>query len=237
MSNTYFRFKQFTVHQDKCAMKVSTDACILGAWVEIAADTQKILDIGTGTGLLTLMMAQRSEGAVIHGIELDEAAAQQAFENVQSSPWKDRIEIINADATTYEFTQQYELIVSNPPFFNNSLLGSNAQRNNARHTLTLTYQHVFDIISKNLSIGGAAVILLPVEGLSDWQKILVAHGWHIATMLEIHPRTGAEANRVICVCKQGIMDACKTQHLFIREAGNEYTDTFQQLMQSYYLDK
>lgn len=236
MSNTYFRFKQFTVHQDKCAMKVSTDACILGAWAPVSTDVKMILDIGTGTGLLTLMLAQRSD-AEIHGIELDDLAAGQALENIQQSLWRGRIEIIHGDATTYQFPGKYDLLISNPPFFNNSLLGSNAQRNNARHTLTLTYQHVFDIIRDNIAEGGEAVILLPVEGLNTWKDILTANNWHIATLLEIYPKKGAIANRVIGVCKAGQKTDCEVQYLFIRETGNEYTEAFQELLSPYYLDK
>lgn len=101
MSNSWFQFKRFTIHQDRCAMKVSTDACIQGAWTPLKQGVKRILDIGCGTGLLTLMLAQRTESAIIDAIELDEDAALQAKENVQKSPWKDRIKVIQADVRDY----------------------------------------------------------------------------------------------------------------------------------------
>src|SRR5205085_2984467 len=122
-SNSYFQFKQFRVQQEATAMKVSTDACIQGAWTPIEPFVKNVLDIGTGTGLLSLMVAQRNNHILIDAIELDENAAQQATENIHASPWGDRINIVNGDIRNYTFNRQYDLIICNPPFFQNSLLG------------------------------------------------------------------------------------------------------------------
>src|SRR5688500_11779251 len=129
MANQYFQFKQFSIQQDRCAMKVSTDACIQGAWTPIADNVKDVLDIGAGTGLLSLMLAQRNYDIRIDAVELDVEAAQQAKENVASSPWKDRVEVIQADVTQHSFTKLYDMVICNPPFFNNSLLGDTDTRN------------------------------------------------------------------------------------------------------------
>jgi len=236
MSNGYFRFKQFTIHQDRCAMKVSTDACILGAWVDPDGACKRILDIGTGTGLLALMLAQKT-GAVIDAVELDSDAAEQANENVDESPWKDRVNIIQSDVVGYNFQHKYDMIITNPPFFNNSLLGPAEDRNRARHTTTLNYQQLLDVIKDNIADDGEAAILLPVAEFSVWEELLAAHNWQVVKQLNIHPRTGQAANRVVAVCIPGLGKQVEVHELYIRSAGNEYTDEFSALMHPYYLDK
>jgi tRNA1Val (adenine37-N6)-methyltransferase len=121
VANNYFQFKQFTIHQDRCAMKVTTDGCLFGAWIAKQVDGNKlavdnILDIGTGTGLLSLMIAQQSP-AKIDAIEIDKETYEQAKENVAASPWAERINIIHGDAKQLPASQQYDVIVSNPPFY------------------------------------------------------------------------------------------------------------------------
>ena len=133
MSNPYFQFKQFTVWHDKCAMKVGTDGVLLGAWASVQ-NAHKILDVGTGTGLVALMLAQRSlPDADIIALEIDEAAAGQARENVTRSPWKERVEVVQTDFRDYQSSDKFDVIVSNPPYFVDSLECPDQQRNAARH--------------------------------------------------------------------------------------------------------
>ena len=120
MSNPYFQFKQFTIWHDKCAMKVGTDGVLLGAWAE-TENSQKILDIGTGTGLIAIMLAQRYSLSQITAIEIDEAAAAQAKMNIARSPWTKRIQVICNDFSLFRTESKYNLIVSNPPYFVNAL--------------------------------------------------------------------------------------------------------------------
>ena len=142
MSNPYFRFKQFTVWHDRCAMKVGTDGVLIGAWCDVDA-CRRILDVGCGTGLISLMIAQRtSDRTMIEGVEIDAVAAEQAAENTDRSPWKNRLRIHTSDFLDFatSATVRYDHIVSNPPYFEKSLLPEDAARLTARHTGRLTYE-------------------------------------------------------------------------------------------------
>lgn len=216
-------------------MKVSTDACIFGAWLKLQKDTKHLLDVGAGTGLLSLMLAQRDHELQIDAIEFDEQAALQARENVANTPWAERINVIHADAVGYAYKHKYNCIIANPPFFSNSLLGDNEQRNRARHTLSLTYRNLFAIIKSNLTAGGVASVLLPVTGLDNWEAILRENDWFVSTKLLVHPRVGQAANRVVVTCVHNVTSPCSEEHLYIRNADDSYTDEFTTLMQPYYL--
>ena len=120
MANPYFQFKQFTVWHDRCAMKVGTDAVLLGSWIHVE-NAQRLLDVGCGCGLIALMAAQRCPEGKIVAIEIDPDAAQQAKENVQSSPWADRIQVIQEDFAKFTDENKFDVIFSNPPYFANSL--------------------------------------------------------------------------------------------------------------------
>lgn len=237
MSNTYFRFKQFTIHQDSCAMKVSTDACIAGAWTDLQAGTKRVLDIGTGTGLLALMLAQRYKNILIEAIELDSDAAEQAKENVALSSWANRINVIHGDASDFKKGKSYDFIISNPPFFNNSLLSDIEERNMARHTGSLSYANLFSILKNNLSDNGYASILLPVTEHMLWENILLENNWVVCQRLYIYPAVGKPANRIVSICARPSPIIPTEEHLFIRKADGTYTSEFMKLMESYYLDK
>lgn len=237
MSNTYFRFKQFTVHQDRCAMKVSTDACIAGAWTRVPIDAKRVLDIGTGTGLLALMLAQKNPGIIIDGIELDADAAEQARENVIASPWADRVTIIQADASLNLYQDCYDFVITNPPFFNNSLLSHKEQRNMAWHTGSLNYSALFKILNDNLAANGLASVLLPVQEYEIWADILQENNWSVIERLHICPGEAKPANRIVSICTKQEGIAPKDEHLAIRSMNGAYTTEFNKLMQSYYLDK
>lgn len=235
MSNHYFQFKQFTIHQDKCAMKVSTDACIQCAWTPIANDVVHVLDIGTGTGLLSLMLAQRNSNIHIDAIELDADAAMQAQENISTSPWADRVDVMQDDVTAYQFTKQYDMVICNPPFFNNSLLGDDVQRNSVRHTISLSYNSLLTVLQNVLKPTGYAAILLPTAEHEVWQQLLKKSGWGITKLLEVHPKESSGYNRIISLCSKQPMAETEIEKLQIYKQGGGYTEAFTQLLQPFYL--
>jgi tRNA1Val (adenine37-N6)-methyltransferase len=165
LANTFFQFKQFTIHQEQAALKVSTDSCLFGAWVagEVQCgkyEVQSMLDIGTGTGLLMLMLAQQCE-AVIDGIEIDEPSCKDAQRNIQESPWSKRLNLLSGDAREYVFTKKYDLIISNPPFYERDLKSDSKNRNVAMHDDGLKLDELLKIVDKNLTADGLFAVLLP----------------------------------------------------------------------------
>lgn len=234
MSNQYFQFKQFRIEQDKCAMKVSTDACIQGAWTPIYDHVRYVLDIGTGTGLLSLMLAQRNAQVAIDAVELDEQAAAQAKENAVASPFDERINVIHGDAKEYKAERQYDLIICNPPFFQNSLLGDNDKRNRARHTLSFSYADLLHICEANLSEIGYASVLMPYSEYAYWKKLVQSKGWFLAETLLIQPRKEIKTNRAVSVISRNNLNA-EIHTLTIYEQAGVYTETFKQLLGPFYL--
>jgi len=165
MSNPYFRFKQFAVRQENAAMKVGTDGVLLGAWAHVEASS-RILDVGTGTGLIALMLAQRSKAA-IDAVEIDEPSYRQALINVENSPWKTRIALFNESFQDFaqRATRQYDLIVSNPPYFIKSLKSPEMKRTAARHTDWLPQDELLKGIEKLLTPDGLFAGIFPyIEG-------------------------------------------------------------------------
>ncbi len=162
MSNDYFSFKRFTVRHDHCAMKVGTDGVLLGA---TAAGGRRMLDVGTGTGLVALMMAQRFPTARIDAIDIDDAAVTQATENVCASPFANRIKVTRCDIASYHSAEPYDCIVCNPPFFDEALECPDSQRNMARHTASLSFEALMNSCCRLLAHGGCLTIIVPTDKL------------------------------------------------------------------------
>ncbi|WP_276134935.1 tRNA1(Val) (adenine(37)-N6)-methyltransferase [Polluticoccus soli] len=233
MSNNYFQFKQFLVKQDKSAMRVSTDACIQGAWTPIEPVVKHVLDIGTGTGLLSLMLAQRNDSIIIDAIELDEHAADEAKENVAASPFHDRINITQADIREVTLDKQYDLIICNPPFFRDSLLGPTTNRNTARHALSFSYADMFGVLEKFLANGGYASILLPPVEHEQWEKLLQTNGWNVFHRLHVRPRSSNDVNRVVGLCSPNKIGNTIEEVVIYED--KDYTQQFSALLRPYYL--
>ena len=168
MANGYFRFKQFTVHQQHCAMKVGTDGTLLGAWALATEGSCRIFDIGTGTGLIALMMAQRYPKAQVTAIDIDDGAVRQAKENVSASPFADRINVMKADVLTFKEEEKYDSIVCNPPFFEDSLICPDPPRTEARHTVSLDYRQLMEATFRLLRDDGRFSLIMP----SDYRERL-----------------------------------------------------------------
>lgn len=234
MGNSYFQFKQFKIEQGSAAMKVSTDACIQGAWTAVLPEDRAVLDIGCGTGLLSLMLAQRQDQIHIDAVELDADTALQAAENVKQSPWNDRINVFQDDIKDFLPEKKYDLIICNPPFFQNSLLGPDELRNQARHNHTLSYQDLFSVIEKHLQPGGRASILLPTAEHTIWETIVKENGWSVYTKLLIYPSVNKTYNRVVSIIGPQQRDIVVTEFQ-IRDAANNYSEDFIRLLGPYYL--
>lgn len=172
MSNSYFRFKQFTIHQERCAMKVGTDGTLLGAW---AKGGERILDIGTGTGLIALMMAQRFPHAHVVGIDIDGPACEQALENVAASPFYNRVQIHHLSLQDYP-DEAFDTIVCNPPFFVQSLTCPDEQRTTARHAGSLSYAELFEGVARLLHEDGVFSAVIPTECRTSFDAEAILHG-------------------------------------------------------------
>jgi tRNA1Val (adenine37-N6)-methyltransferase len=235
MSNSYFSFKQFTVHQDRCAMKVSTDACIQGAWTPLRPEIRRVLDVGAGTGLLSMMIAQRLPGVHVDAIELNEAAAAQAKENVASSPFADRIHIIKGDAASWNAGERYDLIVCNPPFFKSALLGPDKHRNAARHIDSLDAATLAKIILDHLATNGTASFLWPVKEFEAFKIAAGEVGLYLAQRLNIRHRATSPVTRVIGIWQKLAPASYISEELMIRASNEAYSQEFADLLRPFYL--
>lgn len=167
-----FRFKRFTIRQDRCPMKVGTDGVLLGAWTGLRTTDRRMLDIGTGTGLIALMLAQRAPGARITGIDIDDVS--QARENAAASPWGDRLYFEQTPVQTFRPAERYDLIVSNPPFYVDSLTCPDAGRTAARHTVHLSYEELVDSVVRLLAPGGRFAVVLPTPESEHFRHLASA---------------------------------------------------------------
>ncbi len=228
--------KQMRIEQADCAMKVSTDACIQGAWTPILPNVKTVLDIGTGTGLLSLMLAQRVAGLEIDALEIDSHAAAQARLNVSDSPFSKQINIVHADAKKWEASKKYDLIISNPPFFTKSLKGDNVQRNAARHNDDLSQDDLCKMIFENLSDTGYASVLLPVSEKENWLKIATQSGLFQNACLSVQPYETSKANRNIWICSKLSSETCSENKLIIYKSPGIHTAVFIELLHPFYLN-
>ncbi|MCQ2217615.1 MAG: tRNA1(Val) (adenine(37)-N6)-methyltransferase [Paludibacteraceae bacterium] len=237
MSNTYFQFKQFRVEQEKCAMKVGTDGVLLGAWANVASASH-ILDIGTGTGLIALMLAQRQPNAQITAIEIDKAASEQATENFQASPWGRRFSCLNVSLQDFIKDEQtlFDLIVSNPPYFNNSLKNPDRQRSQARHTDTLSFEELMQAGSL-LTQEGIFAIILPSQAEEEVITAAKKSNLYCSRKTEVLPKADAQPKRVLLEFKKDLTNAPIIDQLTIEIDRHVYTPEFKKLTEDFYLDK
>lgn len=235
MSNPYFQFKQFTVWHDKCAMKVGTDGVLLGAWASVR-NAHKILDVGTGTGLVVLMLAQRSlPDADIVALEIDKAAAGQAGENVARSPWKERIEVVQADFRNYQSSDKFDVIVSNPPYFVDSLECPDQQRNAARHNDSLTYEELLEGVAGLLAEDGAFTIVIPTDVADRVKMIATAKNLYAVRQLNVITKPGSIPKRTLITFTFSNQE-CVVEELLTELARHQYSEEYIALTREYYLN-
>ena len=230
--NTYFRFKQFQINQSQCSMKVTETACIQGAWTPIPENAQLILDIGSGTGLLSLMMAQRSQ-AQIEAIEIDAAACSQAMENCLASPFANRIQLHNTDFLEYSSPQKFDVIICNPPFFEGQLASPDEIKNIAWHSSKLNLQSLIKKAASLISEHGSLSILLPYARKNEIEIIANSCRLYPKHYLFLRHSVQHDIRFLVGIFTKHIAGII-TETLSIRE-GNNYTSTMQELIADFYL--
>ncbi|MFC2080428.1 tRNA1(Val) (adenine(37)-N6)-methyltransferase [Bacteroidota bacterium] len=237
MGNQWFRFKKFTIQQDKCAMKVGTDGVILGAWTDIA-DAQTALDIGTGTGLLALMLAQRSSSIHIDAIEIEKEASFQASQNVSKSKYSSQITVLNRDFNIFwkGCNAKYDLIISNPPFFYDSMKPESQGRKHARHTETLSIDQILSSSKEILSPQGRLSIIFPAELVEGAIENAEDCCLFPIRILYIKPTPEKTPKRVCLEFSFNKKDTL-LETIVIEDGGrHNYSDEYRELTKDFYLD-
>ncbi|MBI6547526.1 tRNA(1)(Val) (adenine(37)-N(6))-methyltransferase TrmN [Xenorhabdus lircayensis] len=235
-----FTFKQFFVGHDKCAMKVGTDGVLLGAWAPVY-NRNRCLDIGCGSGLIALMIAQRTEEhTVIDAVELDVFAAMQAVDNVQQSPWPSRITVYQQDIHelvrqhVQQNNPQYDLIVSNPPYFEPAIACRNEARNQARYTESLTHQGLLACVRELIKPTGLFCVVLPYGIGKQFEKMAVNLGWFTHVRVNIRDRSDKPLHRLLLGLSLQEQET-QVSELTIRALDGAYSDEFRQLVTDFYL--
>ncbi len=234
--NNYFQFKQFRIIQERSAMKVGMDGVLVGAWTNTSG-AERLLDIGTGTGLIALMMAQKNSSAKIDAIEIDPDAFWEAKLNVENSAWKDRISV--EFSSFQEFADRtnntYDLIVSNPPFFTNGLKAPKENRSQARHSDSLPMEILISGAVRLLNKNGRIALVLPVESLSEIEYLAKKNQLFISRLCRVKPNPLKPDFRIL-------IEISKTQKLFQEETlliefekHHDYTPQYQELTKDFYL--
>ncbi|MEX6157488.1 tRNA1(Val) (adenine(37)-N6)-methyltransferase [Providencia manganoxydans] len=231
-----FTFKQFFVGHDRCAMKVGTDGVLLGAWAPVQ-QAKRALDIGCGSGLIALMLAQRNSQLLIDAVELDNAAAEQAQENFIESKWAGRLRVFAQDIVEFSAVnpQQYDLIVSNPPYFEPSVSCSTEQRDQARYTATLTHETLLDCAKQCLVADGVLCLVLPYEVGEKVEIMANKEGWFTAYRINIQDKSTTAFHRMLLGLKLSFVEP-NVSTLALKEVDSQvYTEDFQQLIREFYL--
>ena len=234
-----FQFKEFTIHQDKTAMKVGTDAVLLGAWCTVDNYLDSILDIGAGTGVISLMIAQRSDAMTIDAVEVDENAYEEAVENFEKSDWGDRLYCYNC--TFQEFAdeiaaeeERYDLIVSNPPFYTDNFESDDVSRNKARFTSSLSFEELIFGISKILSENGIFSTIIPFKEEINFIKMAKEHHLFLNKVCRVQGNTNSEVKRSLLAFSFQETELEET-HLIIEIARHQYTEDYIKLTKDFYL--
>jgi len=240
VANSWFKFKQFTIHQNDTAMKVGTDGVLLGAWTKIKTDTQNILDIGTGTGLIALMLAQKTlSSSQIDAVELDQLAYQQAKENFKLSNWSQKLQAINQSIQefTINTSKKYDLIISNPPFFRNSFASKNTQRQIARHTDSLSYDDLLYSVKRILLDDGIFSVIIPFDSKNIFVEGALKNHLFLNRETFVFPNIySTKAKRVLLSFSK--KDTPKISDSLIIELNQRhlYSEQYKELTKDFYLN-
>ena len=229
-----FRFKQFTVCDERSAMKIGTDGVLLGAWTDIEGDS-RILDVGTGTGLIALMLAQRNASAEIVGVDISHEAIEEARDNFLNSPWAKRLSVTEGDVCSFESNEKFDHIVSNPPYFVDSLHSPDSLRTMARHTSSLKFEDLVTSAVRLLRPGGRLSVILPTECTMQFRFAAFGRLW-LCRQLNVVTKAGDSPRRTLmefCLSDKPLMPSVAT--LTMRHRDSSYTEEYRCLTEDFYI--
>lgn len=231
-----FHFKQFSVQQDQCAMKIGTDGVLLGAWTSIDHHPNSILDIGAGTGIIALQLAQRSSAASIDAIEIDDLAHEQCTTNFENSPWADRLFCYHASVQEFasEIDESYDLIVSNPPFYSEDYKSENEARDTARFTDALPFQHLLVCAAHLLSEDGIFAVILPKKEEQPFIQLAETVGLYPQRLCRVRGTETAPVKRSLIEFSFRQTELIQ-EELTIEISRHQYTEAYQNLVSDFYL--
>ncbi len=246
MKSNGFQFKQFYVRHDRCAMKVGTDGVLLGAWAgaKYVTDSSatgnggmRVLDIGTGSGLIALMVAQRYPEARIEAIDIDPTAVAQAAENFASSPWAERMQAWCCPLQKWLPEAQYQLIVSNPPYFHKSLKNPDLGRKQARHTDSLSYEELIHYAAQMLAPNGCLAIILPAEAEQDMRLLGIDNGLALTRVTRVYSKESKPVRRVLMEWTKNALLGAKIRmdNLVLEDETGNRSDAYKEWTKAYYL--
>lgn len=231
-----FRFKQFSIDDSHCAMKIGTDAVLLGAWTNIG-NASRILDVGTGSGVIALMLAQRSGNSLIDAIDIDEDSVRQAGRNIHNSKWKNRIRVSNISLQEFSKTEKekYDLIVSNPPYYHNMLKSADEKKKKARHTDELTHEELYSYSKKLLNEDGKICVVFPYDILSSVKETVLKQGFYVTRLCQVFPKEGSDAKRVLLQFEMKRKELFSENITILQKDGVSYTPEYKILTKDFYL--
>ncbi|MFH6602638.1 tRNA1(Val) (adenine(37)-N6)-methyltransferase [Maribacter algicola] len=231
-----FRFKQFIVRQDRCAMKVGTDGVLLGAWASLEEEPNSVLDIGAGTGIISMMMAQRCRAETIDALEIDGNAYEQCVENFEASPWADRLFCYHAGLLEFalEIEDKYDLIVSNPPFYSEGFASGNTSRDTARQSRSLPFNELLDSASKLLSSEGVLSIIVPFKEEEHLITLASKNNLFLNRIMRVKGNPSSEIKRSLLEFGFDKKET-KIDTLIIEYERHRYTTEYITLTQDFYL--
>ena len=236
MSQQTFVFKKFSLHQHKCAHKVGTDAVLIGSWAEVSKATT-ILDIGTGTGIIALMMAQKSN-AQIDAIDIEQGSFEQATENASHSIWSERIHVYQKSLQNFaqDADKKFDVIITNPPYFVDSSKAPDEERNHARHTDTLTFADLILGVKKMLSDKGMFYIILPTKEAIDFKALAEKNNFYLVKLLRVKTKSTNDLEKRHIMLFKFTKEVFSEQILSIENEGrHNYTDEYKKLTGDFYL--
>ena len=229
-----FHFKYFSLYHHRSTMKVGTDAVLLGRWVEVKP-TDIVLDIGTGCGILPLMLAQKGVSQV-DAVDLDAVSVEEATVNFKASQWRDQLQAYCSDIADFQTDRKYDLVISNPPFFIRSFKCDADRKSRARHTdVTLSFETLCEAVCRLMDAKGRFAVVLPVTESMDFLKVADSYGLYLCKRMTIIPIEGKEPNRVNLELQFAQSAAVQEESFVIRGTDNRFTRQYNEFLKEYYL--